>query len=234
MSWRFLIAILIAAAGAAAWGGIQLGDWMVAHAPQANANATVNQDDNWSQQPVLDANGHPYTAQPPQPRVDGTLGVPDHPPQQDWAVQRASLFDSTVDPSVQLSRGNATDDQAAAVAAGNNSLRGTSDVATLDLDAAINRNPPPAPASQQPITASPGLGHAPLVAQARAPAAQSHPAASTAPSWQESLRREVAQCSSLGFFERPTCVWAARNKYCEPNRGWGSIPECPARTGPGN
>ena len=31
MSWRFLFATLLVALGASAWGGIQLGDWLVAH-----------------------------------------------------------------------------------------------------------------------------------------------------------------------------------------------------------
>ena len=35
MSWRLLFATLLLALGASAWGGIQLGDWLVAHAPPA-------------------------------------------------------------------------------------------------------------------------------------------------------------------------------------------------------
>lgn len=78
MSWRLLFATLLLALGASAWGGIQLGDWLVAHAPPAAP--APGQDAAASQQPVLDANGRPYVAQPPQPRIDGTLGVPDNPP----------------------------------------------------------------------------------------------------------------------------------------------------------
>ena len=32
-----------------------------------------------------------------------------------------------------------------------------------------------------------------------------------------------------GLRERPSCSWAARNKYCAPNRAWGTMAECPAR-----
>ena len=56
------------------------------------------------QQPVLDANGRPYVAQPPQPRIDGTLGVPDKPADREWAINTVSLFDSVSDPNVKLSR----------------------------------------------------------------------------------------------------------------------------------
>lgn len=98
MSWRFLFATLLIALGASAWGGIQLGDWLVAHAPVAAP--APGQDAAASQQPVLDANGRPYVAQPPQPRIDGTLGVPDKPSDREWQVNTVSLFDSVSDPAV--------------------------------------------------------------------------------------------------------------------------------------
>ena len=50
-----------------------------------------------------------------------------------------------------------------------------------------------------------------------------------APGWQDALKRELAHCATQGFFERPSCSWAARNKYCAPNRAWGTMAECPAR-----
>ena len=102
MSWRLLFATLLLALGASAWGGIQLGDWLVAHAPPAAP--APGQDAAASQQPVLDANGRPYVAQPPQPRIDGTLGVPDKPADREWAINTVSLFDTVSDPAVKLSR----------------------------------------------------------------------------------------------------------------------------------
>jgi hypothetical protein len=102
MSWRLLFATLLIALGASAWGGIQLGDWLVAHAPPAAP--APGQDAAASQQPVLDANGRPYVAQPPQPRIDGTLGVPDKPADREWQVNTVSLFDTVSDPAVKLSR----------------------------------------------------------------------------------------------------------------------------------
>ncbi|WP_080707661.1 hypothetical protein [Bordetella bronchiseptica] len=221
MSWRLLIATLLVALGAAAWGGIQLGDWLVAHAPQAAP--APGQEGDASQQPVLDANGRPYVAQPPQPRVDGTLGVPDQPASRDWAVNTVSLFDTTGDPAVQISRDSITMDRAREIAANSDVPlpSGNSDITTLDLQALG--------------------GQAPIVPQEAIPASgmQQNPAAvaQVAPqtnragggNWQDALRRELAHCATQGFFERPSCSWAARNKYCAPNRAWGTIAECPRR-----
>ncbi|ADP16048.1 hypothetical protein AXYL_02728 [Achromobacter xylosoxidans A8] len=47
--------------------------------------------------------------------------------------------------------------------------------------------------------------------------------------WVEALKSELARCATLGFFERPDCAWAARKQFCEPNRAWGAIQECPNR-----
>ena len=221
MSWRFLIAILLVAAGASAWGGIQLGNWMISHAPPANSNTTVNQGSDDSSLPKLDADGRPYVAQPPQPLVNGTLGVPEKPPAQDWSARLPSLFDGA-DPNVQISRDSVTQDQAQAAADANNAglPAGASDVVTLDLES----NPTqPSSNGQQPLTTG-GFSQAPLTSQAGSAPAQQAPAG-----WQAALHREVEQCANLGFFQRPSCIWAARNKYCAPNNAWGSIDDCPAR-----
>jgi hypothetical protein len=228
MSWRFLFAVLVVAAGASAWGGIKLGDWMVGHAPQASANATVNQGDSWSDKPVLDADGRPYVAQPPQPRVDGTLGVPEKPAAQDWSNRPPSLFDSNT-AGVQISRNTVSADQAAAAAAANNAglPAGASDIATLNLDGSQPLPPPNSPAP--PPLARGDIGNPLQVAQGSYP--QSAPPQAASGSWKDSLHREIEQCSNLGFFQRPTCVWNARNKYCTPNHGWGTIEDCPSRPG---
>ena len=96
------------------------------------------QDGADGQQPVLDANGRPYVAQPPQPRIDGTLGVPDKPADREWAINTVSLFDSVSDPNVKLSRELISADQAREIAAASQQVplpTGTSDVSTLDLQA---------------------------------------------------------------------------------------------------
>lgn len=217
MSWRVLFATLLLALGAAAWGGIQLGDWLVAHAPKASA--APGQEALASQEPILDANGRPYVAQPPQPRVDGTLGVPDKPTGPSWAVPTVSLFDTNTDPSIQISRDNISMDEARELAATSQSQlplpSGTSDVTTLDLQAL------------PPTTTAPPVNQDDYAVTA----ANTAPGSAPAPSgnWQDALKRDLAQCANTGFFQRPTCSWNARNKYCGPNRAWGTIPECPPR-----
>src|SRR5690606_24626630 len=67
MSWRIIFAVLIVMAGASAWGGLRLGDWLVAHGPVAPP--VLVHPELANDVPVLDANGLPYTAQPPQPLV---------------------------------------------------------------------------------------------------------------------------------------------------------------------
>jgi hypothetical protein len=47
--------------------------------------------------------------------------------------------------------------------------------------------------------------------------------------WVTALQTELAQCATLGFFDRPDCAWAARDQYCGANHGWGVVKECPAR-----
>ncbi len=222
MSWRFLFATLLVAIGVAAWGGIQVGDWLVAHAPQASP-APGQEKSEWSQQPVLDANGRPYVAQPPQPRVDGTLGVPDGPPNANWEVSTVSLFDTVTDPSVRISRETVSMEEARQIAAASDVPlpQGGSDVTTLDLQSLGGGS-----TAVQPAPAAPGMAQQPMIAQA--PVAPPHPQASQG-NWQQALRNELAHCATQGFFERPTCSWNARNKYCAPNRAWGTIKECPQR-----
>lgn len=47
--------------------------------------------------------------------------------------------------------------------------------------------------------------------------------------WVKTLQTELDRCAALGFFDRPDCAWAARDQFCEPNKGWGVVKECPAR-----
>ena len=222
----FLFATLLVALGASAWGGIQLGDWLVAH---AGRRARPGQDGADGQQPVLDANGRPYVAQPPQPRIDGTLGVPDKPADREWAINTVSLFDSVSDPNVKLSRERISADQAREIAAASQQVplpTGTSDVSTLDLQApgtstAVNGGAGrPGPGRRLRLRLRPDDARAAAPNTAQAPGA---------PGWQDALKRELAHCATQGFFERPSCSWAARNKYCAPNRAWGTMAECPAR-----
>jgi hypothetical protein len=221
MSWRFLFVTLLLALGVSAWGGVRLGDWLVEHSPPAAPKQEASADSN---QPVLDADGKPYTAQPPQPRVDGTLGVPDKPAETKWDITPTSLFDTVNDPAVLISKSGVTADQARQLADASRSAppSGDSDSNTLDLSASTQAQTNNVPG---PIQVAGTFASTAIVqqgAQVSVPSQQG---------WQNSLRSELAQCANAGFFERPSCSWNVRNKYCEPNHAWGTMPECPTRPG---
>jgi hypothetical protein len=230
MSWRLLLTSLLVALGMATWGGIQLGDWLVAHAPRATP--APGQESDLFQQPVLDANGRPYVAQPPQPRIDGTLGVPDKPADTQWPVPMVSLFDTVTDPTVQISRDGISIDKVPETAANSPGpgvlLTGPSDIPTLDLQ--TTKGPSSAVQSGQEQTSSRPARALTAQTPMRAPLSATAPPAG-AKGWQEALKRELENCAKQGFFERPSCSWNARNRYCEPNQAWGTIAECPHKDG---
>lgn len=214
MSWRFIFVVLAIVAGASAWGGVQLGDWLVAHGPQ-QALPTAESSPELSVVPVLDANGRPHVAEPPQPQVDGRLAVPEPLTQIAWQIPEKPLTE-THDSVIDLATTTITMVEAQEIAqAGNQRLVGIADVGGLNLGGGTSNSAQPI----QPIEAA--------AAVTPPPSTPGRVAANT--SWQASLRQDLQACSALGFFDRPSCAWAARNKYCEPNRGWGQVRDCPAK-----
>ncbi|RTZ43318.1 hypothetical protein EKL30_10615 [Candidimonas sp. SYP-B2681] len=215
MSWRFIFVILLVAAGASAWGGIRLGDWLVAHGPVA---PVIEEPPELSTVPVLDANGLPYVAQPPQPLMNGQLGVPSETPQIAWEIPAKSLDETKSNSTIALATTTITMDEAVQIAAsGNQGFHGIADVGDLGLgDNGYNV----AQQGLQPIEVAPPP-----------PAPEPQPAAAPSnPAWQASLRQDLQACSAQSFFDRPSCAWAARNKYCEPNNAWGRTRDCPAKS----
>jgi hypothetical protein len=204
MSWRLIFAILLVTAGVSAWGGLQLGDWLIAHGPEAPIAPTAAQA---ASVPVLDAEGKPYAATAPLPLSDGRLGVPAPPPPVNWAIVATPLIESA--PPIALATTTISMDEAIQLASMNqqDGLQGIADASVLGggsqtvqpID--IRTAPPPA---QPPATANQGA-------------------------WQAAFQRELNACAQVGFFSRPSCAWATRNKYCEPNRAWGQVEGCPAR-----
>ncbi|KGD92501.1 hypothetical protein JL37_17825 [Achromobacter sp. RTa] len=98
--------------------------------------------------------------------------------------------------------------------------------------------PVPAAASAVPIMhssehaaapGSPALALQPPVAEPHSTLRMTEIPAQDPLAWLDALRGELALCAELGFFERPDCAWAARRQYCEPNRAWGMVKECPTR-----
>jgi len=237
MSWRLLFLILLLAFGASALGGLQLGDWLVAHAPVAAP--VPGQDAADPDKVVLDADGKPFVAQPPQPLVDGTLGVPSAPGGTRWQVPTVSLFETVTDPGVNIARDSLSASEVMRLSEAGAALpQGPADVVTVDIAQPGEGSRPQPPMPEQPPLQPqyPIPGQPPYMAQAAqgGQAVAPRPAApAQAPAqqqdWLAALRNELQHCATLGFFQRPSCAWNARNKYCAPNRAWGSVAECPRR-----
>jgi len=223
MSWRFLIVVLLVAAGASAWGGLRLGDWLVVHAPVAATD--MPGQSKTDAVPVLDANGRPYTARPPQPLVNGTFGVPEPIPPVTWELPEKALVDaSNPNAVVDLATTTITEDEAKQIAAAGagtgQPLVGIADVGGLNLGGVGTNGSQPI----QPI--QPVQPVQPVEAPPPPPA----PPLDNSGEWRTALHREILACSAQSFFERPSCAWTARKKYCEPNNAWGKVPDCPAKS----
>ncbi|WP_254241846.1 hypothetical protein [Achromobacter pestifer] len=101
--------------------------------------------------------------------------------------------------------------------------------------------PAPEPAPAEPQPASPAQHEQPAAPRTAANTADAPSAtprstlrvteipAEDPTAWVGELKNELARCATLGFFDRPDCAWAARKQFCEPNRAWGTIKECPNR-----
>ena len=211
MSWRLLIVVLFVAAGLSAWGGITLGHWLIAHGPET---PPVPENLATSDIPVLDADGKPYTAQPPQPLVNGQYGVPDPVTNIAWHLPEKSLAEEASNLPISIATTTITDEEARNIARSDGQFQGIADVG--DLIGALQGGQ----GSLQPIDVPPPP---PPPGTAGAPAGGGG-------DWQRSLSQEINACSKLGFFDRPSCAWAARNKYCAPNNAWGRTPDCPAKS----
>lgn len=80
------------------------------------------------------------------------------------------------------------------------------------------------PAASAPANAAPAHANAPQPSLRITEIPAQNPLA-----WVDALKGELARCAELGFFERPDCAWKARQQFCEPNRGWGAVKECPTQ-----
>lgn len=211
MSWRFIIAILLVAAGASAWGGLRLGEWLVAHGPVAKH---IPEPLQLSTVPVLDADGQPYLAQPPQPLVNGRLAIPQKPSPVQWEIPDQSLNATMANNTVQVATTPITMVEAAQIASyGTQDLVGIADVGSLGLGAGEVSSGQPI----QPVEVPP-------------PPPPPAPTAANNQAWKARLRQDLQACSAQSFFDRPSCAWTARNKYCEPNNAWGKVRDCPAKS----
>lgn len=223
MSWRFIFAIVIIALGASAWGGIRLGEWLVENGPVKPQIKTPPPE--LSDIPVLDADGRPFVAVAPQPLVDGRLGVPEAPEPTPWEIEPPTLAEMQAETPISLATTTITMDEAIRIANQNpHGLQGLADVGDLMGAPDTGGNAAPAthgPQFIQPVDITMPPPPPPPTTVASGPA--------TAGNWEAALSRELKECSRQGFFDRPSCAWAARNKYCEPNNAWGRTRDCPAK-----
>ena len=210
MSWRVLIVLLVLAAVASWQGGVQLGNWLVTRAPDTVASVA----DKDYKTLKLDALGRPIAAQPPQPRIDGSLGVPRELKPIEWAIEGITADDLDADPNKM----KVDDDEDPEGTVGEGSE--TADARRLAQDTARRDD-------RADFTSSPSTSWG----STQRPAAPPVPpgVTVTVTTWQQSLKQELEQCTKVGFFQRPTCLQNARNKYCAPNDAWGRTPDCPAR-----
>ncbi|HEU0229119.1 MAG TPA: hypothetical protein VFR20_00980 [Burkholderiaceae bacterium] len=213
MSWRFIIAVLLIAAGASAWGGLRLGNWLIAHGPE---KAILHNEPAMPKVPVLDANGHAYSAQPPQPLADGQLGYQQPIPPVDWHVQQADAATAQPNLNIAMATTTITMDQAKLIAAGGGSTQGANLSGIADVSGLVGGKPAKAPL--QPVDVPPPP-----------PPPDQMPTPNTNRNWQARFHKALEICSKQGFFDRPSCAWAARNQYCEPNHAWGKVRDCPAK-----
>lgn len=210
MSWRVLIVFLVLAAVASWQGGIQLGNWLVTRAPDTIASVA----DKDFKTLKLDALGRPIAAQPPQPRIDGTLGVPREVEPIEWAIEAITAADFETDPNSMKVEGD--EDDEAPLSEGSE----TADANRLAQDSARRTDATDVTANSSSTSGSAQRTAAPPVPPG---------ITVTVISWQQSLKQELEQCTKVGFFQRPTCLQSARTKYCTPNNAWGRTPYCPAR-----
>lgn len=207
MSWRVLIVFLMLA-GVASWqGGVQLGNWLVTRAPDTVASVA----DKDYKTLKLDALGRPITAQPPQPRIDGTLGVPREIEPIEWAIEAVTADDFETDPNRM--KVESDDDDEDTVSEGSE----TSDAKRLARNTKESSDNTASAAPSSNSTARPTAPPVPPGITV------------TVITWQQTLKQELEQCGKLGFFQRPTCLQNARSKYCAPNNAWGKTADCPAR-----
>lgn len=203
MSWRVLFVFVVLLLAASAAAGVGLGNWLVDQAPAISADGRTNT--TRPPEIILDAAGRPLAAVPPQPLLDGSLGLPQEKIQPMWEIQAVSLFETNLDPMVVLARGDESytvSDMLSSAGAG--LVQGEGDVATVDLTA---QAPEPAQVPQQ-------IAQAPVAPQA----------------WDKQLAEAIDACQNVGFFSRPGCIESARKKFCDPNRAWGRHPLCPSPT----
>jgi len=221
MSWRFLFAILALFMAASAWGGLKLGEWLVANGPLASAAPGRPE---LAPVPVLGADGKPFSAQPPQPLVAGRLAIPQTGEPVAWEVVTEDLNKLLANNLIAIATTRISMAEAERIAAMENGrFVGIADVGDL-ISSIGDQSGGQAPMPLQPVDISDDT-----LAPAGPTGTASSQSAQNPSAWRAQLRADLQACTAKSFFDRPSCAWAARNKYCTPNNAWGKIDDCPAK-----
>ena len=188
--------------------GLLLGWWLSWHAPADMVNAPAAPQPQTrvgsAEAPIAQIDANTFVPEPPQPRLDGTRGVP-----------RRQVPASNPIPMVSAIQEPQPDTILSTVAP---------DLSTLQEQYEAGKTPPApqvivAPSST-PITTidatSPSVVPSPPIT-----------ASGPAEGWMLALRADLDRCSSQGVVSRALCSDQARWKHCSANNGWGRIPECP-------
>jgi hypothetical protein len=200
--------------------GILLGVWLSWHAPvdpvveETTPPAQVRPGDA----PIAAADAQTFVPEPPQPRLDGSRGVPAQPVPAAPPVPMVSAL-SQHDPEVSLST----------VAPDEDALRQQYQQGTPQSPTLVTSAPSQVTTVDAPSDGRGAEGRSPdgRGASPSAPVAQND---TQDAAWVQTLRADIGKCSSQGLVSRVICTEQARWRNCGPNNGWGKIPECP-RTG---
>lgn len=214
---RNRIFIALAAVAAVVLTGLLMGVWLSSNAPvERAAEAPEPSMARPGEAPIAAVDAQAYVPEPPQPRVDGTHGVPARRLAASDAVPMVSAMEETppdvvvsnVAPDLEELREQHEQEGVAPTIVTQPSP--SSQVVTVDLPGT----------AQAGVTGGPGGAQLPLTQQNDA-------ADPNVAGWVRALRADLAQCASQGALSRVFCSEQARWRHCGPNNGWGKAPECP-------
>ena len=216
--------------GAVVLAGFLLGLWLSWHAPAdivTAAGAPIPENRPGSAEaPIAQIDASRFVPEPPQPRLDGTRGVPRRPVQPAAPIPMVSAL-STPPPDTVLST------QAPDLHKLQEQYEeGKTSIAPPVVVQSVPQAPMAPIATVDATEMSPPVAQGPITPPTPMPAsaAAASSAGSGGEGWMVALRTDLQRCSEQGFVSRAICVEQAKWRHCGPNDGWGKIAECP-RTG---
>lgn len=204
--WARITIFFAVALVAAVAGGAWFGHLLAVNAPQSPIEPRLQ-----ATLPVTGADAAPVIPEPPQPRMDGTLGVPEREP---------------VGANAEVPLVSVLEDESTAIAVQSDRTERVDTGGLDNLIASLS-----GPDNGQAPNGVPTANTAPQARSTELPPelafAVARPA-TEAPAWLDSLRASLGRCGSQRFFSPAECEQRLRVQYCDPNGGWGRVPECPA------